>query len=300
MGRIALFFHELHIDLAEQLACFGLVAFPDLRREAFAVQLHGIDTDVDKKLQSVRSADAVCVQRLCNHGDGAVRGLIDFSVGYDHRHAVSQRFGSKYLIRYFADRHGFSVCHRLDLVHRQVCRICCLFRRRLCLLLIGRIAQIRYVCGRICQNVFKFLTDARYVHADDDLHGLAVFGDAVSADAFEIRILFYRSRILDIDAQTGCAVGHVHDVVSAAQAFQDQRCQHGLFVHLLAAGLFCAELRFGIEFGLVGILASRRLEIKFHDQETEDHEPDTGVHKTDDQQQQQVLFPVRSHKRDEV
>ena len=121
----------------------------------------------------------------------------------------------------------------------------------------------------------------------------------MGTDAFEISVVFHQCGILDVDTQTGCTVGNIHDVVGFAQSFQNHGCQQSLFVHLSAACLFCTEFCLGIEPGLFRILTSGSLEVELQDQEPEDDEPDTGINQTDDQHQQ-IFSPVGGHQRDKV
>ncbi len=233
---------------------------------------------MNQKLQSVRRGDAEGVKCLRNHGNLAVGRGINLAVRHNHSHTVAKSFGGKYVIGYVADRNSHAVRYGLKLMQSQICFICnSFFGLAGSFLLISRFCHIQRISGRIGQNGFKSFTDTCYGHAYNDLHGLAVFGNAVCTDALKVSVVLYKRLVLDIDTEAGCTVGHVHNVVGAAKALQDKSGQHSLFVHFRAAGLLCTELRFGVEFRFIRILTSRCLKVELDNQEPEYHKPDARI-----------------------
>ena len=139
------------------------------------------------------------------------------------------------------------------------------------------------------QQFFYLSADLGNRQADDDLDRFALDHCTVSADGLEICIGLNDADVLDIDTQTGRAVGHVYDVILAAQTFEDLSSQFLLAISsgaALISSLLVAVLLLGVELNTLVIFTTGSLEVELDDEEAEDQEPYQRTNETDDQHEQ--------------
>ena len=71
------------------------------------------------------------------------------------------------------------------------------------------------------EQLLKDVADLGNGQANDDLHVLAVLGNAMRADGLEVGLRGNEGLVVNVHAQTGGAVGDVNDVLAPAKQIED-------------------------------------------------------------------------------
>ena len=118
--------------------------------------------------------------------------------------------------------------------------------------------------------------DIGHGQADDDLDGVAVLDQAKGTGIGELAGRSDLIRVVDRDAQAGCAVGDFADVIRTAEAIEEDLGFQGIgtagnafLFHFFLGFVF----RFGEQFVFAAIIGTaRRGQIEVKDEEAEDDE----------------------------
>lgn len=96
----------VQIHLQQQIALLDLVALLDLRAEAVALHLDGVNADMDQHLNTGSGQDAQRVAAVGGLGDLTVRGGINFALGRVDAAALAQNALCKHLVGDVLHRHN--------------------------------------------------------------------------------------------------------------------------------------------------------------------------------------------------
>ena len=96
----------VQIHLQQQIALLDLVALLDLRAEAVALHLDGVNADMDQHLNTGSGHDAQRVAAVGGLGDLTVRGGVNFALGRVDAAALAQDALCKHLVGDVLHRHN--------------------------------------------------------------------------------------------------------------------------------------------------------------------------------------------------
>ena len=262
---------------------FDLGVLLGQQREPFAIHIDCIQADVDEHFGTVAQFQANRMERTFhNHGNGRVcRGDDSIARRFDSD-AVAHHLLREGIVRYFADVDEVAGDKGFQL-HGTV------------VFIDGSDGFSSRSCRRFCRSFFRFRNRAFYGcrhfpfhegvevaadighgQADDDLDGVTVLDQAEGTGIGELAGRSDLIRVVDRDAQAGCAVGDFADVIRTAEAIEEDLGLQGIgtagnafLFHFFLGFVF----RFGEQFVFAAIIGTaRRGQIEVKDEEAEDDE----------------------------